>query len=106
MRRVGPRTEAHKKAVGDFFRGKKLTEEHKTKIGLAHKGRKNGPLKAETKQKLSVKFSGANNPMYGLAKEDYPNAGKIWATNGSESKMFHKDSLPLGWYPGRHSRKL
>lgn len=39
-----------------------FSEEHKAKIGLAHRGKK---LSKEHKLKLSQKFAGVNNPMYG-----------------------------------------
>lgn len=43
-------------------KGKKHSEEHKRKIGLASKGRKHSE---ETKQKLSASRIGSNNPFFG-----------------------------------------
>lgn len=48
-------TEEKRKNVGDRFRGKKLTEDHKRKIRLSNVGRKHTP---ETKLKISVANKG------------------------------------------------
>lgn len=45
--------------------GKKRLEKTKQKIADAHRGKIMGPLSKETKQKISEKLKGTNNPFYG-----------------------------------------
>lgn len=47
-----------------YYKNKHLSEEHRLKIGLANKGKKN-PMKEETKIKLSQARMGEDNPFYG-----------------------------------------
>lgn len=46
-------------------KGKHLSEEHKQKIGKAHKGKKRGPHSEETRRKISEAMRGDKNPMKG-----------------------------------------
>lgn len=78
-----PKSEEHKKKIGDAQRGEKsvhygkhLSEEHKKKMSIA----------------LRKRFR-----EYGS-----PNAGKRWITNGVENKWLNKnEEMPYGWYYGR-----
>ena len=64
---------------------------HYPKMSEAAKNK--GPVKEETKQILSLKFSGENNPMYGkklkdfMTKEDY----NKWRNNLKGRKAWNKD---------------
>jgi len=51
-------TEEHKKKIGKAQIGKKLTDEHKKKIGLANRGKKRNPLTIEHRKKISQSHMG------------------------------------------------
>ena len=69
-----------KKCMGDYWLGKKHKEETKKKIGLAS----------------SKHQRGSGNSNY----------GKIWITNGKETKRFDKAKpIPRGWSKGRSDCK-
>lgn len=54
----------------------------------------------ETRKKMSEARKGK------FSKEKNPNYGKIWITNGNESKMILKtDQIPDGWRKGHVNRK-
>lgn len=81
--------------------GKKLTEEHKRKLSLAHKGKK---LSEETKNKISKKMRGKNHPMYGkhLSEETKRKQGKtrkILIKQGKINVIFKKGMIP--WNKGK-----
>ena len=115
-------SEEEKQKRADSNRGQKRTEETKINISLSLIGKKRGPLKEETKQKLSEALKGKNNPFYGkthsketiaiIAKKnseyfkgkkpknlDWLNSS-FWWNNGSINKRSH--TCPgKGWTRGR-----
>ena len=48
-----PKSEQHKKRIGEAHIGRKLSEESKEKIRQARLGKKNGPMSEERKRKIS-----------------------------------------------------
>jgi hypothetical protein len=61
----GRHSEETKRKIGDFFRGRTLSEEHKQKVIESRKGYRHSE---ETKRKISenhANFKGENHPMYG-----------------------------------------
>ena len=47
------------------IRGQKRSEETKKKIGDAHRGKIGTPMTEETKKRMSIYFSGEQNPFFG-----------------------------------------
>lgn len=100
--------------------GRKLSEEHKAKIGLSQTGKR---MSAESKAKTSaarkgMKFSPEHIEKLRLAKigrkiSDLQKAklsqailGRCWITDGVDSKMIKESqSLPDGWRFGRPPRR-
>lgn len=69
-------------------------------IILHNRLRKYNPHTKETKQRISNKMSGKNNPMYGKSAM----TGKFWYNNGEISKHFYSDeeAISQGYiYRGR-----
>jgi group I intron endonuclease len=122
-----PKSEEHKKRIGDSNRGKIVSEEARTNMSRAQKGQKKSP---EFCRRRSELVSGEKNPMYGkghlVAGEKNPMYGKkhsdetrrkisekgsgknhsqygmIWITNGTEARKIKKtDDIPAGWKRGR-----
>lgn len=91
------------------LKGRKLSDTHKMRISLAHKGK----VKTEKhKNKLSECAKtriGDKNPFYGKThsaemKEKIRsiNVGSRWYNNGSETKCFRaNEDIPVDWKPGR-----
>jgi len=79
---------ARKKMIGNTF-------------GKANKGKTNGPLSEAHKLKLSIKFSGTNNPMYGSTY--------VWYTNGKNNKRCTSENIEtlisLGYYKGKTEKR-
>ena len=81
--------------------GKNHTEEAKEKNRLKHIGNK---ASFETKEKISNGNIGKHNGKRNdEAKEKMRQSklGKLWFTNGIESKLIKKENAPLGWKNGR-----
>jgi group I intron endonuclease len=95
--------------------------EHSAKVGLSNRGK---TVSEQTKKKISEKMSGEGNPMFGVHRygKSAPtygkimsehtkrlisdkNKGRIWVTNGVDSKVIHKEELEsyiqLGFKKGR-----
>ena len=88
-------------------KGKKLSDEHKQKIGRGNKGKKRPDL-AEY-NKANPRF-GVDNPMYGESREDLrernlennPSKGKHWYTNENRTEELLLETPPnADWKPGR-----
>ena len=98
-------SEEHKKRVGDSLRGKKgkpLSDEAKKKLSLSLKGRKvwnKGKTLSEThKQKISESSKGRQTPwLVGV--------NKCWITNGEIEKFIPVDGdIPIGYAMGRKNK--
>ena len=83
----------HTQAAKEKMKAKRatqiITEEHKAKIGAAHKGMKRS---IETRKKMSDAHKGKPNIV----------AGTVWINNGDKSKRWI-GSIPNGWVKGRGS---
>ena len=95
--------------------GKTLSEDHKRKIGLTS----GTPHTEESKRKLSISQTGANNSMFGTTLSDnrklqisirmtgtnHPGYGKFWMNNGIINKRFSSsDVIPKEWNLGMIER--
>lgn len=116
---------------GTYQKGRKLSEEHKRKIGIASRNMSEETKKKiseiskkqrhtkETKEKISRSHIGIKKGIK-LSEEhkrklseshqkrinnpDYKNSqsGKMWITNGVDNKTIYKeDAIPEGWRKGR-----
>ena len=120
-----PRTEESKKKIGDFFRGRPLTEDHKQRVRAAKMGHE---VSQETREKIAKKligkkanftaedmerrrasFSGANNPRFGRRMPDDERAqmslkrqgGRV-INNGQTARMLAcGEDIPNGWSIGQ-----
>jgi len=67
-KKTGPLSAEHRHKISEAHKGKRLTEEHKRKIGLASEKRvpwnKGKHLSEETKRKISESLKGEKNPNY------------------------------------------
>ena len=101
FRKGKPKTEEHKKKIGEGNKGKKHSEETKKKMSEAKKN-----MSEETKKKLSEAKKGEKNPMYGKKhseetkkKLSAASVGKHWYNN-SKIEIMVKE-CPDGFVPGR-----
>lgn len=112
-------TEKTKILISNSHKGKKLTEEHKKKVGDSLRGKKKKPLSDETKKKLSLSLKGRNGWNKGKPFSDEvkrkmseSNKGrqtpwlvgvsKYWITNGEIEKFIPiGEDIPIGYTMGR-----
>ena len=112
-------TEKSKILMSNSHKGKKLTEEHKKKVGDSLRGKKKKPLSDETKKKLSLSLKGRNGWNKGKPFSDEvkrkmseSNKGrqtpwlvgvsKYWITNGEIEKFIPiGEDIPIGYTRGR-----
>jgi hypothetical protein len=73
-------SESGLKVISETHKGIPKSAEHAKKIGDALRGKVKGPLSEETKNKISNRMSGINNPMYGKGCTD-ERARKIGEAN-------------------------
>jgi group I intron endonuclease len=65
-------TESHNLSIGNGHRGRKYGEEARMNMRLAHLGKKHGPMKEETKKKLSLSRQG-NTARLGKKNSEFHN---------------------------------
>jgi Zn-finger nucleic acid-binding protein len=112
-------TEETKILISNLHKGKKLTEEHKKKVGDSLRGKKKKPLSDETKKKLSLSLKGRKcwnkgKPFSDEVKRKMSESGKgkqtpwlvgvskCWITNGEIEKFIPIDEdIPIGYTMGR-----
>jgi hypothetical protein len=112
-------TEETKILISDLKKGKKLTEEHKKKVGDSLRGKKKKSLSDETKKKLSLSLKGRKcwnkgKPFSDEVKRKMSESGKgkqtpwlvgvskYWITNGEIEKFIPIDKdVPVGYTMGR-----
>jgi hypothetical protein len=91
----------------------KMSAEGRKNVQQAHCKWKGVPLSVETKAKLSMRFSGKNNPMYGTKGELSPNYGReLSEETKSRISIANRKRIPVsnssggigGWYKGKHFR--
>lgn len=95
-------------------KGKHFCDEHKQKIGNAHRGKsKSDETKKKMREAAKEKHKGENNGMHGkrhsiesrmkmsdaLKGENHPAYGKHWYNNGQINKLCYE--CPEGFIPGR-----
>ena len=82
-------SEETKDKIGNFFRGKQLSEEHKQKLREANKGKKPPPHSEETLRKMSESMKGKNT---GPLSEEHRKKLSI-AHSGKKLSEEHKEKL-------------
>ena len=101
-------SEEHKKKLSEANKGKRLSEEHKKKIGEANKGKQ---LSEETRNKMSEaakgkKFSDEHRRKLSESQKgkhigNTASKGMHWYNNGKMNKLCYE--CPDGFVPGRLS---
>jgi hypothetical protein len=112
-------TEKTKILISNSHKGKKLTEEHRKKVGDSLRGKKREPLSCETKKKLSLSLKGRKSwnkgkPFSDEVKQKMSKSAKgkqtpwlvgiskYWITNGEIEKFIPIDEpIPIGYTRGR-----
>lgn len=78
----------HKKKISEKLKGRVFSEQHLKNITVANQGTNLGRKHTEeTKKKMSLNRTGANNGSYGTC----------WVTNGSDNKKIKKEQFDY-WY--------
>jgi group I intron endonuclease len=117
--RKGKDSESTRFKKGSAFRGKHLSEEHKTHIGESNKGKTGWKHTDEQKEEQRKKIMGIKRSELTRAKHRKENLsletlallgsgarGKNWYNNGTINKPFTKeDQIPDGWIKGRLIKK-
>lgn len=79
------------KSADSRWRGLKLTEEHKKKLSLAHRGKKRMPHSAETKKKMLLSAKGRSSWSKGLTKETDSRVKSPW--NKGKTGVYSVETL-------------
>jgi len=115
-------SEETRKKISEIHKGKKLSEEHKKRVGDSLRGKKGKPLSDEAKKKLSLSLKGRKVWNKGKTlsenhKQKISESGKgrqtswlvgvskCWITNGEIEKFIPVgEDIPIGYIMGRKNK--